>query len=298
MEQEYFVKSEVHSPFSLKDRFSVTESRSTTRGEDVIFLRRKPPLRRALKEYKYENFVKPGVAQKGHYPGVKVEIKRSPSSSELPFNGTLKKSPAAEEPQQNVLAPDVDGGVCDEWLTTYGGFRTLPDECVFLKLSTCELNQQLIGFRDQPSMENGKVTPAPPSEQTSRRPSSAMHSENGSFAQDFQDDSFNDDVYYPDDSDSCKKDRFRDIRPDEFKAIGIDVKSLVPKKDFYAMTKEERAAAVAAEFEAIDALGPKREDGYVISIMDFSCRVNPYHLNTAKMKRVMKSILSNPLVSL
>ncbi|PIO69273.1 hypothetical protein TELCIR_08909 [Teladorsagia circumcincta] len=152
------------------------------------------------------------------------------------------------------------------------------------------------------------------------------------------DDSFNDDVYYPDDSgDSSKKDRFKDIRPDEFKALGIDVKvclqklrvigsgfsmiffqSIVPKKDFYAMTREERAAAVAAEFEAIDALGPKKEEGYIISvsfldyffffneakalimngiIMDFSCRVNPYHLNTAKMKRVMKSILSNPLLA-
>ncbi|KAK6014576.1 hypothetical protein OSTOST_20037, partial [Ostertagia ostertagi] len=276
----YFVKSEVHSPFSLKNRFSIVDSRCITRGEDVIFLRRKPPPRRSLKEYKYENFVKPGLVQKGHYPGVKLEIKRSPSSSDLPFNGTLKRSPTAEEPRQNVVTPDVNADVCDEWLTTYGGFRALPEE-------------------GQNALENGNTTEVlSPREPTPKRHSSVAVSENGSIAPDSMDDSFNDDVYYPDDSgDSCKKDRFKDIRPDEFKALGIDVKSIVPKKDFYAMTREERAAAVAAEFEAIDALGPKKEDGYLITTVGFSCRVNPYHLNTAKMKRVMKSILSNPLLA-
>ncbi|XGW28873.1 hypothetical protein V3C99_008571 [Haemonchus contortus] len=279
IEQEYFVKSEVHEPFSLENRFSIVDRRCTTRGEDVTFLRRKPPPRRSLKEYKFEDFVKPGLIQRGHYPGIKLEIKRSPSSSELPFNGTLKRSSTSEEScQKKANIPEAGDDVCDEWLTTYGGFRILPED-------------------GQTVLENGTTSEAPLPSLKGEGSRSRTISENEGAPPDFLDDSFNDDVYYPDSDDSSRKDRFEDIRPDEFKALGIDVKNIVPKKDFYAMTKEERAAAVAAEFEAIDALGPKKEDGYVISIMDFSCRVVPYHLNTAKMKRVMKSILSNPLLA-
>ncbi|KAK5983246.1 hypothetical protein GCK32_006268 [Trichostrongylus colubriformis] len=169
-------------------------------------------------------------------------------------------------------------------------------ECEMALVERCCL--LLYQFRGKAALENGNVAEAPVQlEQLSKKRSSIAVSESGGLDPDCFDGSFNDDVYYHDDSDSSKKDRFKDIRPDEFKALGIDVKSLVPKKDFYAMTKEEQAAAVAAEFEAADALGPKKEDGYVISLMGISYREKPYHLNPAKVKKAMKSILSNPLLA-
>ncbi|WKY05491.1 hypothetical protein Q1695_006030 [Nippostrongylus brasiliensis] len=273
---DYFVKMEVHSPFTLKSRFAIGTSRTTTRGEDDTFGRKPVPRRSRLGSYQAGTFITPGLLQKGSYPGVKLEVKESVDGPEPHFTGSLGRSPTTEEPPAPPppVTPDTENGVCDEWLTSFGGCRAIPeDQCQSDKPSE-EQSDVPAPVQDDPTFENGGDTM-----------NDTMNDTMGSF---------DDPVFYPG---SSKKDRFKDIRPDEFKAIGIDVKNIVPKKDFYAMTKEERAAAVAAEFEAIDALGPKKEEGYVISIMDFSCRVIPYHLNTAKMKKVMKSILSNPLLA-
>ncbi|VDM51960.1 unnamed protein product [Angiostrongylus costaricensis] len=256
----YFTKCDVHSSVTLTDRFSIADPRLLTRSEDKIFMRRKPFTRSSFSEYKFEDFVKPGLLHKGCYPGVKLEVDESVYNVEKKFSGTLTRSSTAEEPRCDMVTPDTELDVCDAWLTTFGGFRGSPAGPVDdINLSKSEN----IG----PNM----------------------------------DDSFNDSIYCPS-STSYKKDRFNDIRPDEFKAIGIYVKNLLPNKDFYAMTEEERAAAVAAEFEAIDALGPKKEDDYLVTVgnlggLGFRCSIVPYHLNTAKMKRVMKSILSNPLLA-
>ncbi|KAE9412305.1 hypothetical protein Angca_002043, partial [Angiostrongylus cantonensis] len=255
LETGYFTKCDVHSSVALTDRFTIADPRLLTRSEDKIFMRRKPFTRGSLSEYKFEDFVKPGLLHKGCYPGVKLEVDESVYNVEKKFSGTLTRSSTAEESRCNMVTPDTELDVCDAWLTTFGGFRGFPaGPVVGIKLSKSECID--------PNM----------------------------------DDSFNDSIYYPS-STSSKKDRFNDIRPDEFKAIGIYVKNLLPNKDFYAMTEEERAAAVAAEFEAIDALGPKKEDDYLVTGLDFRCPIVSYHLNTAKMKRAMKSILSNPLVS-
>ncbi|KJH52663.1 hypothetical protein DICVIV_01124 [Dictyocaulus viviparus] len=264
-EQEYFAKSEVHKCIALKDRFLIADPRALTRSEDVIFARKKPFTSNLLEECKFENLVKPGLLCRGVYPGVKLEIKDSNDR----FIGTLERCPKNVDVRSNMGTPNVELDVYDVWLTTFGGFRVFTDD-----------DRTVLDIPRHIQLRSEDVI---------------NHSESEEVGG-CMDNSFNDSVSYPNDTVS-KKDRFYDIRPDEFKAIGINVKNLVPNKDFYSMTKEERAAAVAAEFEAIDALGPKKEDGYVISIMDFSCRVVPYHLNTAKMKRVMKSILSNPLLA-
>ncbi|EYC40096.1 hypothetical protein Y032_0629g844 [Ancylostoma ceylanicum] len=275
-EQEYFTKSGQHNVVPLRDRFKIVDPRTLVRSEDVIFMRRKPLARRVITEYKFENFIKPGLLHKGRYPRMYLELKNQKHEVESIFNGILKQCcEVAKTVRDDTNNADAESDVYDEWLATFGGFRIFYEEGTFGLDENEEAHEPLsqdLGFSDN---EN-----------------TSMHMDNSNHC------AFNDSANsFLSSGNTTRRDRFHDIRPDEYKAIGIDVKNIVPNKDFYSMTKEERAAAVAAEFEAIDALGPKKEDGYVISIMDFSCRVSSYHLNTARMKRVMKSILSNPLLA-
>ncbi|KHJ97513.1 hypothetical protein OESDEN_02501 [Oesophagostomum dentatum] len=276
IEQEYFTKSAERNTVPLRDRFKIVEPRTLVRSEDVIFMHQKPIGRRVVTEYKFEDFIRPGLLRKGQYPHMFLEFKGHDNRVENAFNGILKKSADINNVRTNSVDDcETDLDVYDEWLATFGGFRILLEE------GDPNFDDNIVEqCNDLASQRNGNK------ENDSTHFDDNCH---GIF-----DDSTSS---FFSSGNTTKRDRFNDIRPDEYKAIGIDVKNIVPNKDFYSMTKEERAAAVAAEFEAIDALGPKKEDGYVISIMDFSCRVSSYHLNTARMKRVMKSILSNPLLA-
>ncbi|KAK6746891.1 hypothetical protein RB195_000251 [Necator americanus] len=277
-ELEYFTKSTSHTAVSLRERFTIVDPRTLVRSEEVIFMRRKLHGRRLITAYKFEDFIKPGLLHKGRYPRMHMDLTDQDNHFDNIFNGIIRKSLAADE--KCVDNADVDGAekdVYDEWLATFGGFRFLYENDGFGIDESGEGQLEETALQDPVLSDNENINKG-----DDQNYHCSMNESATSF---FSNDSI------------TKRDRFYDIRPDEYKAIGIDVKNIVPNKDFYAMTKEERAAAVAAEFEAIDALGPKKEDGYVISIMDFSCRVSSYHLNTARMKRVMKSILSNPLLA-
>ncbi|VDM67851.1 unnamed protein product, partial [Strongylus vulgaris] len=243
-EQEYFTKSTQHNSVALKDRFKIADPKTLVRSEDVIFARRKPFARRLITEYKFENFIKPGLLHKGRYPRLYYESGDQDNRADSVFIGILRKSTDMDKKcnkGSDSCATEVD--VYDEWLATFGGFRVLFEEENVQDDGDGEDNGPEFQGRGLSDIEM-EGTQCHDSSHCGFDDSSASFFSNGI---------------------STRRDRFNDIRPDEYKAIGIDVKNIVPNKDFYSMTKEERAAAVAAEFEAIDALGPKKEDGYVIN---------------------------------
>ncbi|KAJ1374795.1 hypothetical protein KIN20_037560 [Parelaphostrongylus tenuis] len=236
VEKEYFDKRNVHSHVPLSERFSIAaDPKTLIRGDDTVIMPRKQMACNLLTEYKFEDFVKPGLLHDGYYTAVKLEVDESVYKIEGKFCGALTRSAKQEEPCPDNPTLDTELSVSDAWLTTFGGFRGFP--------------------------ENDNLASGVPSCFTAG-------GENGP----------------------------KSLGEREHRGKTWDDKSFA-KEGLLLYDKEEQAAAVAAEFEAIDALGPKKEDGYVISIMDFSYRITPYYLNTAKMKRVMKSILSNPLLA-
>ncbi|RCN51805.1 hypothetical protein ANCCAN_02165, partial [Ancylostoma caninum] len=204
-EQEYFTKSGQHSVVPLRDRFKIVDPRTLVRSEDVIFMRRKPLARRVITEYKFEDFIKPGLLHKGRYPQMHLELKNQKNSIENIFNGILKKcSEVAKPVRDDMNNVDAELDVYDEWLATFGGFRIFYEEGAFgldenEDAQHYEPLSQDLGFSDN---EN-----------------TAMHMDSSNHC------SFNDSAHsFLSSGNTSRRDRFHDIRPDEYKAIGIDVK--------------------------------------------------------------------------